>query len=267
LYLAAKKGEFMATISIPVARPLEDRFFVAMAGVCAIIAFAGFAQTYWLQVPAGTFVGSPLVHLHGLLFSAWTLFFLSQATLIAYGRFLNHRAWGLFGIALATAMLFTGVMVAVGGLQHRIEQGYGDAGRAFLIVPFSAMLLFAGFVTAAILNRRRSDWHKRLMLLATVSLLNAPIARFFFLAATGGGPGMRPGMGPPRSAEFALMPALIGDLVIVLAMLFDWRTRGRVHPAFAWGLGTLLAVQLVRIPISKAEAWLGFADFLARFSG
>ena len=257
----------MATITAPVARPMEDRFFVAMAGVCAVIAFTGFAQTYWLQVPAGTFNGSPLVHLHGLLFSLWTLFFLSQATFIATGRYMDHRAWGLFGIALATAMLFTGLMVAVGGLQHRIEQGYGDAGRAFLIVPASAILLFAGFVTAAILNRRRSDWHKRLMLVATVSLLNAPIARFFFLAATGGGPGLRPGIGPPRPVEFSLMPALIGDLIIVVAILFDWRTRGRPHPAFLWGLGGLLAVQLLRVPISRTDAWLGFADFLATFGG
>ena len=257
----------MATITAPVARPLEDRFFVAMAGVCAVIAFTGFAQTYWLQVPAGTFNGSPLVHLHGLLFSLWTLFFLSQATFIATGRYMDHRAWGLFGIALATAMLFTGLMVAVGGLQHRIEQGHGDAGRAFLIVPGSAMLLFAGFVTAAILNRRRSNWHKRFMLVATVSLLNAPIARFFFLAATGGGPGLRPGLGPPRPVEFSLMPALLGDLIIVLAILFDWRTRGRPHPAFLWGLGGLLAVQFLRVPISRTDAWLGFADFLATFSG
>jgi hypothetical protein len=257
----------MATVTAPLARPLEDRFFVVMAGLCAVIAFTGFAQTYWLQVPAGTFTGSPLLHLHGLLFSVWTLFFLSQATFIATGRYLDHRAWGLAGIALATAMLFTGTMVAVAGLQHRIEQGYGDAGRAFLIVPGSAMLLFAGFIAAAIVNRRRSDWHKRFMLIATVSLLNAPIARFFFLAATGGGPGMRPGMGPPRPVEFGLMPALLGDLIIVLAMLFDWRTRGRPHPAYVWGLGVLLAVQFLRAPISRTDSWLAFADYLARFSG
>ena len=256
----------MATITAPLARPNEDRFYVAMAGVCAVIAFTGFAGTYWLQLPAGTFVGSPLLHLHGLLFSAWTLLFLSQAALIASGRVMNHRAWGLVGIALATAMLFTGVMVAVGGMQTRIEAGHGAAGRAFLIVPLSAVVMFAGFVTAAIANRRRSDWHKRLMLLATTALLNAAIARFFFLAATGGGPGMRPGIGPPRPVEFALTAGLLGDLVVVLAILFDWRTRGRPHPAFVWGLGVLLAVQLGRGPVSRTEVWTDFADFLARFA-
>ena len=257
----------MATVTVPVARPSEDRVFVALGGVCAIIAFGGFAQTYWLQVPAGTFVGTPLIHLHGLLFSAWTLFFISQAAFIANGRYASHRAWGLAGIALATAMVFTGVAVALGGLESRIAQGLGEAGRAFVIVPLSAITLFAGLVTAAIVNRRRSDWHKRFMLMASASLLNAPIARFFFLAATGGGPGMRPGLGPPRPAEFALTAGLLADLVIVLAMLFDWRLRGKPHPAYYWGLGAIVGVQLLRGPVSHTAAWSAFADFLSRFAG
>ena len=257
----------MATVTAPMARPLEDRFYVLMAGLCAVIAFTGFAATYWLQLPAGTFVGSPLVHLHGLLFSAWTLFFLSQASFIATGRVLDHRAWGLAGIALATAMLFTGVAVAIGSMQGRIASGHVETGRAFAIVPLSAIVLFAGFVTAALVNRRRSDWHKRFMLAATVALLNAAIARFFFLAATGGGPGMRPGLGPPRPVEAALSAGLLADLVIVLAILFDWRTRGRPHPAYLWSLGIFLAVQLLRGPFSATETWQSFADLLARFAG
>ena len=257
----------MASITAPLARPMEDRSFVLLAGVCAAIAFSGFAATYWLQLPAGTFIGSPLLHLHGLLFSVWTLFFLAQAALIASGRFSNHRAWGLVGISLATGMVFTGIGVAIGSLQHRIESGFAEAGRSFLIVPLSALLLFAGFVSAALVKRRRSDWHKRFMLVATASLLNAAIARFFFVAATGGGPGLRPGMGPPRAVEFALFPALLADLVIVLAMVFDWRTKGRPHPAYLWGLGLTLAVQLGRGPISRTEPWHSFADFLVRFAG
>ena len=55
------------------ARDSQRWFAVWMAGAFVLIAFGGFAPTYWLQLPAGTFVGSPLLHLHGLLFSAWTL--------------------------------------------------------------------------------------------------------------------------------------------------------------------------------------------------
>ena len=61
-------------------------FYVWMAGACALIAFGGFAPTYWLQLAPGTFIGSPLLHLHALLFSAWPLFFLLQTTFAALGR-------------------------------------------------------------------------------------------------------------------------------------------------------------------------------------
>lgn len=257
----------MATVSAPRARPLVSRFYITMAAIFVAIAFGGFAGTYWLQLPYGTFTGSPMLHLHGLLFSLWTLFFLSQALLVANGRLRNHKAWGLAGISLATAMLFIGLAVAIQGLDARLEAGYGDAARAFTIVPVTGIFLFAGFVIAAILNLRRPEWHKRFMLVATVNLLQAAIARFFFLANTGGGPGLRPGIGPPLSVEFTMLGAFLADLLIVAAIVHDWRTYGRPHAAYLWGIMVVLAVQLSRPALSRTEAWHNLADFLVRFGG
>jgi hypothetical protein len=255
----------MATIAVPGARPLVSRFYVTMAAIFVAVAFGGFFETYWLQVARGTFTGSALLHLHGLLFSLWTLFFLSQALLVANRNLKSHRSWGLLGISLATAMLFTGMAVAINGLHARIDSGTGEAGRAFVIVPISAVLMFAGFVAAAIVNVRRPERHKRFMLVATVSVLQAPIARFFFLAATGGGPGMRPGLVPPPPAAAALMGAGVTDLLIVAALVHDWRSYGRVHPAYWWGLGLTLAVQLSRPLIAQTELWHRFTDVLLAF--
>lgn len=255
----------MATIAVPERRALVSRFYVVMAAVFVAIAFGGFFGTYWLQVARGTFTGSPLLHLHGLLFFGWTLFFLSQATLVANRKLRSHRSWGLLGISLATAMLFAGMMVAVEGLHARIDAGYGDSARAFVIVPISAILLFAGFVAGAIANVKRPEWHKRLMLVATTCLLQAAVARWFFLAATGGGPGMRPGMMPPLPVQAAIMPGLVVSLLVVAAMVHDWRERGRVHPAYWWGLGITLAVDLVRPVVGHSGAWYAFANFLLRF--
>lgn len=260
----------MATIpASPVSRwrPLVGKFYVTMAAIIAAVAFTGFAGTYWLQLPYGTFVGSPMVHLHGLLFSLWTLFFLSQALLVANGRLRNHKAWGLAGISLATAMLFTGIAVAIASLSRRLELGYGDAAREFAIVPITAAMLFATLVLIAMVNLRRPEWHKRLMLVATVSLLQPAIARFFLLARSGGGIEARPGVGPPLPVEFTMTPALIADLFIVAAIVHDWRKLGRPHPAYVWGFGLVLAVQLSRPFVSRTDAWLGFTDFLVAFNG
>lgn len=256
----------MATVAVPVRRPLVSKFYVVMAWVFVAVAFGGFFGTYWLQLANGTFrAGSPLLHLHGLLFSAWTLFFVSQTTLVANRKLRSHRSWGLLGISLATAMVFLGMAVAIAGTQERIGAGYGNAARAFFIVPVTAILPFGAFVAAAVANVRRPEWHKRFMLVATVSVLQAAVARFFFLAATGGGPGMRPGLAPPPPVERALTGAFATDLLIVAAMVHDWREDGRVHPAYWWGLGIMLAVQLGRTPFAYTEAWYRTADFLLAF--
>jgi hypothetical protein len=256
----------MATIAAP--RPqqrLVSKFYVTMAAIFVAIAFGGFFGTYWLQVARGTFTGSPLLHVHGLLFSLWTLFFFSQATLMANRKVRQHRAWGLLGISLATAMLFMGLAVAIEGLRNRVDAGYGDAARAFVITPVSAIVLFAALVTAAIVNIRRPEWHKRFMLVATASILQAAIARFFFLAATGGGPGVRPGLGPPPPVERGIGAGLLVASLVVAAMVHDWRSRGRVHSAYWWGFGALVAVQVLRPFVSHTHAWYRFTDFLLAF--
>src|SRR5690242_11820194 len=255
----------MATIAVPVRKGAAGRFYVTMAWVFVAIAFGGFFETYWFQVARGTFNGPPLLHLHGLLFSAWTLFFLSQATLVANRNLRSHRAWGLLGISLATAMLFMGFAVAIEGMRDRIGAGYGDAARAFAIVPISGITLFAALVAAAIANVRRPEWHKRFMLSATAGILQAPIARVFFLAATGGGPGMRPGLGPPQPIERNLGPGAVVAALMVTAMVHDLRSRGRVHPAYWWAFGSWVALMILRPLVGYTGAWFRFTDFLLAF--
>jgi len=245
----------------------RSTFFVWTAAACVIVAFAGFTPTYWRQLPAGTFVGSPLVHLHGLLFSAWTIYFLLQAILAARGRIARHRAWGLLGVSLATAMVLVGFAVANDVLSARLAAGYGDRARAFHIASTSLITLFGVFVAAAIVCVGRPEIHKRLMLLATVSMLPPAIARLFFAVSVGIGPGLRPGLGPPRTVASVLAPALVADVLILAALVHDMRTRGRPHPANLVGGAVVLAVQVLREPASRTQAWYAIADFLARFSG
>ena len=88
-----------------------------MAISCAAVAFIGFASTYWISVAEGTFQARPIVHLHGILFFSWTLFFALEAWLAASGRIARHRAIGMIGISLATAMTLVGTVVLIGSTQ------------------------------------------------------------------------------------------------------------------------------------------------------
>ena len=162
-------------------------------------------------------------------------------------------------------MVFTGFGVAIEGLHSRLAMGQGDSARAFVLVPVTAILLFAGFVAAAIVNVRRPEWHKRFMLVATAALLGAAIARIVFVAVTGGGPGLRPGLGATPPPFMTVTASLVALLPVVAAMINDWRRTGRVHPAYSWGFAICLSVHLLRPMIGETATWLRFTDFLLAF--
>ena len=241
--------------------------YIWMAATCVVLSFGLFAPTYWLQIPVDSFTGTPLLHLHGLLFSIWPLFFLWQVLCAAKGRLERHRAWGLFGIALATAMVFSGLATAIHSVIAATVAGHGMAARSFAIVPVSAMVLFAGLVAVAIANVTRPEIHKRLMLLATISILQAPLDRIFFALNAGLAPGLRPGALPPPPPEATLPAGMITLGLILIPILHDWRTRGRVHPAYISGGAIIAALVFLRVPIGASATWDSFALFLSRFAG
>ncbi len=79
-------------------------FYFNMALACMAVAFLGFAPTYWVPLAHRTFSASPVVHFHGFLFFSWAVFFVFQTWLAASGRVMRHRAVGIIGVSLATAM-------------------------------------------------------------------------------------------------------------------------------------------------------------------
>jgi hypothetical protein len=236
-------------------------FYVWMAGVFVLIAFGGFVPTYWAKLAAGTFAGAPILHLHGAIFFTWTLFFFVQTLLVASGRTLDHRSWGLAGISLATAMLFTIVLAAINSIRVAGTIGMADEARRFAFVSLSGAVLFAGFVGAAIVWVKRAEIHKRLMLLAMIPLMHAAFARLFaaaFAPADAKGP-------PP--VFVSVPPGLAMDLLIVAAMVYDWRTRGRPHPVYWIGGALLLADQTLAIPLSATATWMSIATWVQSLAG
>ena len=248
------------------ARTRAGSIYVWLAAACLAMAFGGFAETYWLQLAPGTFVGgTPLMHLHAGLFFVWTLLLLSQTWLAANGRLQHHRAWGLAGLSLATAMVLVGLALANRSEAHYLAQGYGDRARAFYVLPFGSIALFAAFFAAAVANISRPDWHKRLMIVATASLLQAAAARVGFVLATGGGPGARPGLAPPVPPEFGIRGTAMVSVILLAGVIYDWRTRGRPHPAYLVGLGALFAVAIGSHWFTATAGWRQFVDAMQAF--
>src|SRR6476469_7964575 len=126
-----------------VAQSQTGYFYFYMALACMAVAFIGFAPTYWLPLANRSFSASPVVHFHGLLFFAWSLYFAFQSWLAASGKVARHRTIGMIGVSLATAMTIFGFLVAVNAMKRSAAAGLTDDGIAFAIVPLSGILFFA----------------------------------------------------------------------------------------------------------------------------
>lgn len=243
------------------ARLVAGNFFVRMAVACAAITFLGFAPTYWLPLFRGTLQVKPIVHVHGLIFFTWALFFVFQTWLAGSRQLVSHRAMGLVAISLATAMTIFGVYAAINQMRSAAALGLAEAGRAFAIVPIGSIVFFAVAFAIAVSNVRRPEWHKRIMLVAAISMLDAPIARLFVTFLAPAGP---PGP-PPVFVD--LGPAFVSLLLILLAIVADWRTVGRPHPAYWIGAGALAALKILQVPLSMTTIWHSIAGSISTIGG
>ncbi len=225
-------------------------FYTGLAIVMALTVLAGFSGTYYLRLwsgaPATVSGGSitPNLHLHAVAFTAWVLLFIIQTGLVAARRVKVHRRLGYASIALAVTMIVVGLRTAI----ESAARGGGPPGvdpLAFMVVPIFDITLFAGFVTAALLKRRNKEAHKRLMLLAYVSIITAAVARL---------PGILP-LGP--LAFFG-----ISFLFVVAGMVYDRLSRGRIHLVYKIGAPIIALSVPLRLAISGTAAWQSFARWL-----
>lgn len=241
------------------------RFYVGVALTCLAIAFLSFAPSYFMPMAQGKFRAAPILHIHGMLFFGWTLLFMAQTWLAANGGLVLHRSLGMLGVSLATGMIFTTVAVVIGEINVFEAAGMGAARRAFTWVQISGMAFFAVVFALAVAYVKQPETHKRLMVVATVSLMDAPLARWFALALAP--PAPAEGLAPPPPVFIALPPGLIADLILVAAMIYDMRTRGRIHPVYIYGGLALLLVQITRPLIAVTPLWDSVATWVGGIGG
>ena len=236
-------------------------FYVGMAGVFVVMAFGGFVPTYWARITAPGFHANPIVHIHGALFFTWTLYFFAQTSLVAAGRTPDHRSWGLFGISLGTLMAVSIVLAAINSMNTGQAAGFTDQAREFAIVPLAALVLFIGLFAVAIANVKRPEIHKRLMLMTMIPLMHAAMFRLYQVYFA---PPAPPGP-PPVSHQ--VPPGIFVDLLIVAAMAYDWRTRGRPHSVYWICLPLSLGEQLISTAFGTTPAWLSIAAWVQSLAG
>lgn len=227
--------------------PSERRFFLGMALALLASVLLGFSRSFFLRplFPDWPSPHESVFYVHGALFTAWILLFVLQTSLIASGRSDLHRRIGPYGGLLTVAMVVVGILGALTAASRATGfVGVPVPPLQFLAIPIFDMVLFPAFVWVGLTKRRDLQSHKRWMLLATISLVTAAVARW---------PGMAP-LGP--LAFFG-----VADLFVVALGIWDLRTRGKLHPATLWGGIIMIASQPLRLAVSGTAVWLAFAHW------
>lgn len=234
----------MATLARDVRSTRTDHdFFFVSAIVMAGIVFAGFGLQ-WLM-GRSTFRAPAMLHVHGLVFLSWTLFYVLQSGLVARGSVALHKRLGWLGTGLVTLMVPLGIGMTV-AMTRRGATPFFFEPAYFLIMNSVSVLTFAGLVAAAIVNRRRTAWHRRLMFCAQAFVIGPAFGRLLPM------PLLAPYAGWAVFAALMVLPAI--------GMWADRRRTGRVHPAWLWGAGAMAAAQAAMSLIAFSPVGLAIYD-------
>lgn len=244
---APRFGEPMATgvIRHQRIRHFDNLFFPGMAVLILASVIVGFGPTYYW---AGVFkapLPNLLIHIHGAVFSCWVLLLIVQTSLVAAGRLDVHRRLGLVGFGLACLMVVLGLLAATDfQVRHFATGDLGMRIIAFYAVPLTSMLAFSTLIYFAFRNRFNPAAHKRLILIATIAILDAAFDRWPVDVAWWG----------HRATSFICVIPLL-----LLMMCYDYWSMGKVHRATIWASIFLVVLQQLRDPIGHSVAFQAFA--------
>jgi hypothetical protein len=191
-----------------------------------------------------------LTIVHGAVFTAWLALFVTQTSLIVAGNVALHRQLGIVGAVLFGAMLSLGYIVAINAARLGHTPPGAPPALAFMALPLMGITETLILVVAALLNRRHSDWHKRLMLAAMFTLTTPATARIMVA------------LGQAPNAIWIAFGVL--ETLLAVAMLYDYRTHRRVHPAYWFALALTLLLNLAVWWAFSSPTWLAFARAITR---
>lgn len=220
----------MATMAGARAAPVRDDsgFFLITSIAMAAIIVAGFS--FQLGMGRSSFASPPIVHAHALVFMGWVVLYLAQNMFVATGSIGLHKRLGWIGAGWIIAMVVLGTIVTV----RLVAAGHAPfffTPLMFLVMDPLSLLAFAGLTAAAIVERRRTQWHRRLHYSGMAILLGPAIGRLIPL---------------PLLIPYAFEAVFVAILIFpAIGIIADLRRTGRVHPAWWWGLGTIIGYTLL----------------------
>lgn len=222
--------------------------FLGMAIAMAVVIVLGFSLS--LAMGRSSF-GLPLwVHAHAVTFFGWLVLFLLQTSLIAAGNRRFHRWLGWIGAGWSMAIVVVGTLTTIWSVRLGRTPFFFTPAFFIVLDPASALAFF-GLTMAGIVQRRNTGWHRRLIVCGMAELTGPGYGRFLPV------PFVIPYAGWLVFAAILLIP--------VVGATIDWRRRGRLHPAWVAGIGTIVSVHVALVLVSSSP--IGSAIYRAVTAG
>jgi hypothetical protein len=174
-----------------------------------------------------------IIYLHAAVFIVWLLFLTAQVTLVLRDRVAWHRKLGWFSAGWATLMAVLGPWAALASDAVNLHNpAVGDP--PFISVNIVDIAGFIALLAWGIALRKNPAAHRRMMILATVSLADPGYARFSAWL-----------MPEPASAVPWFLYVFYGNALIILLMAAWDAWKGRLMRSFVFGATGLLAGEFV----------------------
>ena len=233
-------------------RSSRSGFYLSVSLMFLALVFWTFARTFYLKALFKTPPLPTLLHVHGAVMTGWVVLLVVQSGLVAVHRIQWHRRLGVFGAAWAVLVVIFGTTTTIHAAVREVR-GHTAFARPQVVITsldLVQMVLFAGLVFIAIRWRRRTDYHRRLMLLTIACMLPDALARLPVSFMT--------------SEDFMKnVFILMGiDAFVILCVGIDTILHRRLHPAFGWGALAILGAFHVAFHFVNTPAWIAFGSRL-----
>lgn len=234
-------------------RRFNRRLYLGASLVFLALVFWTFARTFYLKPFFHTPRLSMLLYFHGSVMTGWVVLLVAQTSLVASRRIQWHRRLGVFGAGWALLVVLFGSITTLHAAAREVRDHTTFADDQIVITSLDMlqMLFFASFVTIAIWQRRRLDYHKRLMLLTIACMLPDALARLPISFMT-------------QASEIELNLRIMAglDLFVLICVGIDTVRHHRLHPAFAWGGLLFVAAFHVALYLTRTPAWIAFGRLI-----
>jgi hypothetical protein len=234
-------------------RRLGRHLYVITSFIFLALVFWTFARTFYLKPFFSTPPLSVLLHIHGAVMTGWVVLLAVQTSLVAAHRVNWHRWLGIFGSFWAALVVLLGSITTLHAATREVRghTRFAAAQVTITTLDLLQMLFFAGFVTLAILQRRRPAYHKRLMLFTIACMLPDALARLPVSFMTHG-----------TEAQLNLRIMIGLDVFVLIVVGLDTLWHRRLHPVFAWSALLFVGAFHLTLYVSQTPAWVKFGESL-----